>query len=110
MSKTFSSRMHQSEGWARSITHSRRGARNVEIVKGSHGDADVVNEAFSGADAVFWLNANELPPVVRGHAQARRARRSRHSDPPTAGASSHAFDWPHHSHNRRHERHRPGAR
>lgn len=27
----------------------------VEVVKGSHGDAGVVNEAFSGADAVFWL-------------------------------------------------------
>jgi uncharacterized protein YbjT (DUF2867 family) len=30
----------------------------VEVVQGSHGDADVVNEAFKGADAVFWL----LPP------------------------------------------------
>ncbi|RCS23804.1 NAD-dependent epimerase/dehydratase family protein [Phyllobacterium salinisoli] len=28
---------------------------NVEIVTGSHGDAGVVNEAFSGADTVFWL-------------------------------------------------------
>lgn len=28
---------------------------NVEIVKGSHGDAGVVNEAFRSADAVFWL-------------------------------------------------------
>lgn len=27
----------------------------VEVVQGSHGDADVVNEAFAGADAVFWL-------------------------------------------------------
>ncbi|MEU6175562.1 NAD(P)H-binding protein [Streptantibioticus parmotrematis] len=27
----------------------------VEVVRGSHGDADVVNEAFEGADAVFWL-------------------------------------------------------
>lgn len=27
----------------------------VEIVQGSHGDADVVNRAFEGADAVFWL-------------------------------------------------------
>ena len=27
----------------------------VEIVEGSHGDADVVNRAFAGADAVFWL-------------------------------------------------------
>jgi uncharacterized protein YbjT (DUF2867 family) len=30
----------------------------IEIVKGSHGDADVVNEAFAGADSVFWV----VPP------------------------------------------------
>lgn len=30
----------------------------VEIVEGSHGDAAVVDRAFSGADAVFWL----VPP------------------------------------------------
>lgn len=27
----------------------------VEVVQGSHSDAGVVNEAFTGADAVFWL-------------------------------------------------------
>jgi uncharacterized protein YbjT (DUF2867 family) len=27
----------------------------VEVVEGSHGDEDVVEEAFAGADAVFWL-------------------------------------------------------
>jgi uncharacterized protein YbjT (DUF2867 family) len=27
----------------------------VEIIEGSHGDADVVQRAFAGADAVFWL-------------------------------------------------------
>jgi uncharacterized protein YbjT (DUF2867 family) len=27
----------------------------VEVVVGSHGDADVVAEAFDGADAIFWL-------------------------------------------------------
>ncbi len=27
----------------------------VEIVEGSHGDAAVVDRAFQGADAVFWL-------------------------------------------------------
>jgi uncharacterized protein YbjT (DUF2867 family) len=32
--------------------------QRVEVVPGSHGDADVVNKAFAGADAVFWL----LPP------------------------------------------------
>src|SRR5882762_4539278 len=30
----------------------------VEIVQGSHGNADVVNRAFAGADSVFWL----VPP------------------------------------------------
>ena len=30
----------------------------VEVVQGSHGDADVVSRAFAGADAVFWL----VPP------------------------------------------------
>ncbi|CUU57605.1 Uncharacterized conserved protein YbjT, contains NAD(P)-binding and DUF2867 domains [Parafrankia irregularis] len=30
----------------------------VEVVRGSHGDAGVVNEAFDGAAAVFWL----VPP------------------------------------------------
>ncbi|WP_405945352.1 NAD(P)H-binding protein [Streptomyces sp. NBC_00932] len=31
---------------------------HVEVVTGSHGDADVVERAFEGADAVFWL----VPP------------------------------------------------
>jgi uncharacterized protein YbjT (DUF2867 family) len=30
----------------------------VEVVQGSHGDADVVSRAFAGTDAVFWL----VPP------------------------------------------------
>ena len=30
----------------------------VEVVQGSHGDIDVVNQAFAGADSVFWL----VPP------------------------------------------------
>lgn len=33
----------------------------VEIVQGSHGDIAVLNKAFAGADAVFWL----LPPNPR---------------------------------------------
>jgi uncharacterized protein YbjT (DUF2867 family) len=35
----------------------------VEVVTGSHGDADVVDRAFAGADAVFWL----VPPDPRAH-------------------------------------------
>lgn len=27
----------------------------VDVVQGSHGDIDVVNQAFAGADAVFWV-------------------------------------------------------
>ena len=38
------------------------GVRNrLDIVEGSHGDAAVVTNAFSGADAVFWL----VPPDPR---------------------------------------------
>ena len=33
----------------------------VEVVEGSHGDLDVVDRAFAGADAVFWL----VPPDPR---------------------------------------------
>ena len=33
----------------------------VEVVEGSHGDRDVVDRAFDGADAVFWL----VPPDPR---------------------------------------------
>jgi uncharacterized protein YbjT (DUF2867 family) len=29
----------------------------VEVVRGSHGDAEVLDRAFAGADAVFWLVA-----------------------------------------------------
>ncbi len=32
--------------------------QRVEVVQGSHGDINVVNKAFAGADAVFWL----VPP------------------------------------------------
>ncbi|TIO08092.1 NAD(P)H-binding protein [Mesorhizobium sp.] len=37
---------------------SSRTRERVEVVQGSHGDIDVVNQAFAGADAVFWL----VPP------------------------------------------------
>ena len=40
---------------ARDPSHLPEDVRDsVEVVKGSHGDASIVNEAFSGADAVFW--------------------------------------------------------
>ena len=34
---------------------------DLDIVEGSHGDAAVVDKAFTGADAVFWLT----PPDPR---------------------------------------------
>jgi len=38
----------------------------VEIVEGSHGDPAVVDRAFAGADAVFWLvPADKTAPTVR---------------------------------------------
>ena len=39
-----------------SLPDSVRG--RIELVNGSHGDAAVVDKAFEGADAVFWL----VPP------------------------------------------------
>ena len=32
--------------------------KRVEVIRGSHGDGDIVNRAFAGADSVFWL----VPP------------------------------------------------
>jgi uncharacterized protein YbjT (DUF2867 family) len=37
--------------------------RRVEVVEGSHGDPAVVDQAFDGADAVFWLT----PPDPRAN-------------------------------------------
>ena len=40
----------------------------VEVVQGSHDDLDVVTEAFSGADSVFWLvPPNPNAESVQGH-------------------------------------------
>ena len=38
---------------------------SVEIVEGSHGDAAVVDRAFRGADAVFWLCPPTPAPTLR---------------------------------------------
>lgn len=40
---------------------SPRVRERVEVVRGSHGDSAVVDEAFAGADSVFWL----VPPDPR---------------------------------------------
>jgi len=46
---------------------SPRTRERVEVVQGSHGDLDVVNQAFAGADSVFWL----VPPDP--HAESVKA-------------------------------------
>ncbi|GAB7188517.1 Rossmann-fold NAD(P)(+)-binding protein [Kitasatospora sp. Ki12] len=38
-----------------------RARGDVDVVTGSHGDAEVVDRAFAGADAVFWV----VPPTPR---------------------------------------------
>ena len=35
--------------------------KRVEVIEGSHANADVVNQAFAGADSVFWI----VPPDPR---------------------------------------------
>jgi uncharacterized protein YbjT (DUF2867 family) len=42
---------------------SSQARERVEVVQGSHGDVDVVNEAFTGADSVFWL----VPPDAKAN-------------------------------------------
>ncbi|MFD0020722.1 NAD(P)H-binding protein [Streptomyces sp. NPDC058382] len=46
----------------------------VEIVEGSHRDAAVVDQAFVGADAVFWLMPSDLraPDVITSYVEASR--------------------------------------
>jgi uncharacterized protein YbjT (DUF2867 family) len=62
---------------------------SLDIVEGSHGDAAVVDKAFSGADAVFWLappdpHALRLkPPSSASHDRLPRPSRGT-----TSGASS----------------------
>jgi uncharacterized protein YbjT (DUF2867 family) len=43
---------------SRLATHVRE---RIDVVQGSHGDSTVVNKAFAGADAVFWV----VPPDPR---------------------------------------------
>jgi uncharacterized protein YbjT (DUF2867 family) len=38
----------------------------AEIVEGSHGEASVVDRAFEGADAVFWLSPPNLTKTLEG--------------------------------------------
>ena len=42
----------------------RRVRERVDVVQGSHGDPDVVDHAFAGADAVFWLVPHPHAPSL----------------------------------------------
>ncbi|QIS22572.1 NAD(P)H-binding protein [Nocardia terpenica] len=55
----------------------------VDVVVGSHGDADVVDRAFAGADAVFWL----APPDPR--APSLEAQYSEFTRPATKAFATH---------------------
>jgi uncharacterized protein YbjT (DUF2867 family) len=55
----------------------------VEVVTGSHGDGDVADRAFAGADAVFWL----VPPDP--HARSVRAAYLDFTQPACAALKSH---------------------
>ena len=55
----------------------------VEVVQGSHGDVAVVNQAFAGADAVFWL----VPPDP--HAKSAEAAYLDFTRPACAAMKNH---------------------
>jgi uncharacterized protein YbjT (DUF2867 family) len=55
----------------------------VEVIEGSHGDAGVVDQAFAGADSVFWLappnrTAPTLEAIYTGFARPAAEAISRH--------------------------------
>jgi uncharacterized protein YbjT (DUF2867 family) len=58
----------------------------VDVVEGSHGDAEVVNRAFEGADSVFWL----VPPDFRSSSVA--ARYVEFTQPACEAFKSHGVD------------------
>jgi len=65
----------------------------VEVVEGSHGDAAVVDAAFAGADAVFWLTPpNPQAPSVEaayvGFTRPAAAAFKRHSVKRIVGVSA----------------------
>ena len=39
----------------------------IEVIQGSHGDAEVIDRALAGADAVFWLPP---PPYTAASVEA----------------------------------------
>jgi uncharacterized protein YbjT (DUF2867 family) len=65
----------------------------VEVVEGSHGDEDVVEEAFAGADAVFWLTppdpqAASVEAAFAGFTQPAAEAFARHGIERVVGVSA----------------------
>jgi uncharacterized protein YbjT (DUF2867 family) len=65
----------------------------VQVVEGSHGDAAVVDAAFSGADAVFWLTppnpqARSVEAAYVGFTRPAAAAFTRHSVKRVVGVSA----------------------
>lgn len=65
----------------------------VEVVTGSHSDPDVVDRAFAGADAVFWLvppdpRADDLEQAYSGFTRPAAAAFTRHGVGHVVGVSA----------------------
>ena len=71
----------------------------VEVIEGSHGDAGVVNKAFSGADSVFWLappdfKATSLEQAYVGFSQPAAEAIRKHGVKQVVVVSAIGRDWP----------------
>ena len=71
----------------------------VGVIEGSHGDADVVNKAFSGADSVFWLappdfKATSLEQAYVGFSQPAAEAIRKHGVKRVVVVSAIGRDWP----------------
>lgn len=65
----------------------------VEVVPGSHGEGDVVDRAFAGADSVFWLappnpHADSLDSIYAGFARPACESFARHGVQRVVGVSA----------------------
>ena len=74
----------------------------VEVIEGSHGDAGVVNKAFAGADAVFWvvppdLRANSLEQAYVGFTQPAADALKRNNVQRVVVVSALGRGWPRHT-------------
>ncbi len=74
----------------------------VQVIEGSHGDAEVVNQAFSGADSLFWVvppdfGADSLDQAYVGFTQPAAAAISRHGVKRVVVVSALGRGWPRHT-------------